>query len=107
VGSVRRLIREGTTRYHSVYYYVPGLLSGHLDHPQIVSALAPRPLLVCGATEDIGMPLAGLRDFEAAARAVYRARGAGDRFRLFVDEGPHAMTMPAFETVAEWLLKEL
>ena len=107
VGSVRRLIREGTTRYHSVYYYVPGLLSGHLDQPQIVSALAPRPLLVCGATGDVGMPLSGLRDFEAAARAVYRARGAEERFRLFVEEGPHALTMNAFETAAEWLGKAL
>jgi aminoglycoside 3-N-acetyltransferase len=107
VGSVRRLIREGSTRYHSVYYYVPGLLSGHLDHPQLVSALAPRPLLVCGATEDVGMPLSGLRDFEAAARAVYRARGAEENFRLFVEEGPHALTMNAFETAAEWLLQEL
>jgi len=107
VGSVRRLIREGTTRYHSVYYYVPGLLSGYLDPPQIVSALAPRPLLVCGATGDIGMPLSGLRDFEAAARAVYRARGAEERFRLFVEEGPHALTVPAFETTAEWLKKVL
>ncbi len=107
VGSARRLIREGTTRYHSVYYYTPGLLSGHLDHPQLVSALAPRPLLVCGATEDVGMPLAGLRDFEAAAGAVYRGREAGDRFRMFIEEGPHAMTLNAFETAAAWLAGEL
>ena len=107
VGSVHRLIREGSTRYHSVYYYPDGLLSEHLDHPRLIPALAPRPLLVCGATGDVGMPLSGLQDFETAAQAIYRARGAEDRFSLFVEEGPHAMTMPAFETASKWLGKHL
>ena len=65
------------------------------------------PLLVCGATQDVGMPLAGLREFESAASVIYRASGAGDRFRLFVDEGPHAMSMSAFETASTWLGKHL
>ncbi|MGB9595625.1 MAG: AAC(3) family N-acetyltransferase, partial [Candidatus Poribacteria bacterium] len=36
VGSVRSLIREGSTGFHSMYYYVPNLLIEDLDHPQLL-----------------------------------------------------------------------
>ena len=103
VGRVRRLIREGQTGFHSLYFYVHRLLAEDLDHPQLVRALAPRPLLIFGTTEDAGMPLAGVREFEEAASAAYRDRGAEDNFRVLVEEGPHAMTPTAFEAAVEWL----
>jgi len=107
VGSIRHLIKYGETRFHSLYYYVPGIISENLDHPQIVSAIAPRPLLVYGSTKDAGMPLSGLREFESAANIAYQSLGAGERFKVIVEEGPHIMSMNAFETAARWLSDEL
>jgi len=107
VGSLRHLIRKGRTGFHSVYFYIPGMVARELDHPQLASALAPRPLLVCAATEDAGMPLEGVRAFEAAAREAYGDRGAQGRFRLMVEKGPHALTMKAFEMAADWLKQEV
>jgi hypothetical protein len=49
------------------------------------------------------MPLAGVREFEDAASTAYRDRGAEDNFRVLVEDGPHAMTMTAFEAAVEWL----
>lgn len=107
VGSLRHLIRTGRTGFHSVYFYIPEMVSENLDHPQLVSALAPRPLLVCAATEDAGMPLRGVRAFEDAAREAYGACGAQGRFRVIVEEGPHALTMKGFEVAADWLEEQL
>lgn len=107
VGSIRHLIKYGETRFHSIYYYVPDIISENLDHPQIVSAIAPRPLLVCGSTEDAGMPISGLREFEAEAKKAYQSLGAGERFKVIIEEGPHIMSMNAFETAARWLSDEL
>lgn len=107
VGSVREVVRHGSLGYHSVYYYVPGLVSEGLDHPQLVSALAPRPLLVCGAVEDAGMPVEGLREFERAAAREYADAGAGDGFGVAMAEGGHALTETAFEAGAAWLVRHL
>ena len=107
VGSVRTLLREGSTRYHSAYYYIPGLLEEHLDHPDLVPILAPRPLLICGGTEDIGMPLQGLRMFQEAAEREYQKRDAGENIKVHVDESPHAMTPAAFETMVRWFRDKL
>ena len=88
-------------------YYVPGIVGAGLDHPRLTSVLIPRPLLVCGATEDDGMPLQGLREFEAAGAAAYAQAGAADNFRVDVEEGPHALTASAFETTAAFLRDHL
>lgn len=107
VGSVRTVIREGSTRYHSAYYYIPGLLEEHLDHPELIRTLAPRPILVCGGTEDIGMPLSGLREFQDAAEREYGKRGVEDNIKMHMDEGPHAMTLRAFDAMAAWFGEKL
>ena len=103
VGSVDEVVRTGPLGFHSVYYYIPGLLAAGLDHPELAPALAPRPLLVCAATRDQGMPRAGLRRFERAATAAYAEAGAADAFEVFEEEGDHAQTMVAFEHAADWL----
>ena len=97
VGSVSHLLREGSPTFHSAYYYPHGLLDEGLDHPQLLPTLAPRPLLLCAATEDPGMPLAGVRAFAEAARGEYAARGRPDAFGLLVEEGGHAMTLAGLD----------
>jgi dienelactone hydrolase len=101
VGSLAHLVRAGQDQFHSVYFYPPGLLAAGLDHPSLVPALAPRPLLVAAACQDEGMPLSGVEAFAVAARAAYPEQG--ERFRLLVEPGPHAMTLTAFEGAAGWM----
>jgi len=103
VGSIRHLIREGNTRFHSVYYYVPDIISESLDHPQLVSAIAPRPLFVYGTTEDAGMPVSGVRAFENEAVKAYESLGAKDKLRIVIEDGQHAMTLKSFNMVSQWL----
>jgi len=107
VGSVRHLVRKGRTEFHSAYFYVPGLVSEGLDHPQLAPALVPRALIVCGAEEDAGMPVEGLREFARAAEKAYAAAGVPDRFRVVVEKGFHAMTRSSFETATAWLAQKL
>jgi hypothetical protein len=103
VGSVRRLIREGQTRFHSVYYYPPGLLAADLDHPALAPALTPRPLLVSATRDDAGMPAAGVRDFEVSAAAAYRDKGAADRLRVVMRDGGHCLSREAIDDAGAWL----
>ena len=103
VGSIRHLIREGNTRFHSVYYYVPNIISEGLDHPQLLSAIVPRPLFVYGTIEDAGMPVSGVRAFEAEAIKAYESIGAKEKLRIVMENGQHAMTLKSFDMVSQWL----
>ena len=103
VGSVRTLIREGTTRFHSPYYYIPRLLSEGLDHDRIAEACAPRPLFVIGAEEDAGMPASAVRAFGERAVDVYRRAGAAEKLRVSVHGGPHRVDRAMLEEAAAWL----
>lgn len=107
VGSVAHLVRYGTTTFHGAYFYPHGLLSDNLDHPQLVGDIAPRPLLVCAATEDSGMPLEGVKAFEEAAKKQYADKKAPGNFEVLVESGPHAMTMHGFETMMAFLGERL
>ena len=107
VGSVRQLLRVGETRAHTAYYYPPNLLAEGLDHPQLVPAIAPRPFLVCGATQDVCMPVGAFKAFVDAAQVGYASAGAPDAFASLLEEGPHALTLRSFETAAAWLREKL
>ncbi len=101
VGSVAALVAAGQDSFHSVYFYPPGLLSAGLDHPQLVPALAGRPLWVAATEADAGMPPVGVAAFAAAMGAAWP--DAGDRFHLHVEPGPHALTLGAFTGAAAWM----
>jgi hypothetical protein len=96
-------LRDGQTGFHSVYFYPHGLVADGLDHPGLVPALAPRALLLAAATEDQGMPLAGVTEFAEVARQGYAAAGAVERFELLVEEGGHAMTRSGLDRLVGFL----
>lgn len=107
VGSIRHLIRYGSTNFHSVYYYIPRILSEGLDHPNLVSAIAPRPLFIYGTTFDAGMPESGLREFEEIALKTYESLGAKDELKIIISDGGHDFSIPAFESAVNWLAEVL
>ncbi len=103
VGSIRHLIRYGSTDFHSVYYYIPRIISEGLDHPDLVSAIAPRPLFIYGTTQDAGMPESGLREFERSAQKAYESLGTKDELRIIISDGGHDFSITAFESAVNWL----
>ncbi|MBM3708594.1 MAG: hypothetical protein FJW69_09730 [Actinobacteria bacterium] len=105
VGSIRHLIRQGNTRFHSVYYYIPNIISDGLDHPQLVPAFAPKPLFIYGTTDDAGMPVSGIRAFESSAYPIYESLNAKDNLQIVIDEGQHILSKRAFNMVADWLCR--
>jgi dienelactone hydrolase len=62
---------------------VPGVLADY-DLPDLVAALAPKPVTIRGAVDPGGKPLpaAEVETVYARARAAYRAAGAEDRLRV-------------------------
>ncbi len=75
---------------HSPYYYFPGILA-HGDQPDLCALMAPRPLLMLGATRDHWFPLAGMRACARGIRRVYALHGQSRAFRSVEFSGPHAL----------------
>ncbi len=79
----QNLIAHGELRAHGQYYFVYGLLK-HFDTEGVLSLIAPRPFLALTGDMDRGSPADGIKALEECAGGVYRAIGAGDRFKSIV-----------------------
>ncbi|WP_344884742.1 alpha/beta hydrolase family protein [Zhihengliuella alba] len=73
---------------HCPCNYVPGLLRAG-EMPELLAALAPRPLLVEGGTADPIFPIAGFRTAVGHLREAYAAAGAADAFLAVEHGGDH------------------
>ncbi len=78
-------------RYHNYGFYVPDILKWG-DLPEVVSLIAPRPLLVLAGAEDRGFPVAGAKQVVARAGMLYRRLGAAEALELFVSPKGHEFT---------------
>lgn len=67
---------------------LPGMLTA-ADHADVASLVAPRPLLVESAVDDVLFPLQAARDCVAQLRDAYRALGAPDAIEHHVVAGDH------------------
>jgi len=107
VGSMHRLIHEGSPERHGPYVFVPHLLR-HFDHARIVACcIAPRPFMAVCPTRDQDMPRSGVDELVAAVSPVYEAAGTADRFKVHKPEGKHAFTQEYFEWMVAWLKRFL
>jgi dienelactone hydrolase len=106
VGSIDVFIREGSLGYHGTYWWIPGMLEKG-DQADFAAALAPRPLMVWGPTEDIGMPKAGVDRFVAKVRPAYERAGKPGAFVVHQRPGVHEFSLAAFEALVEFLGKSL
>lgn len=106
----------GTTTYaavlaaevcHNYGFYVPGILKWG-DIPEVVSMIAPRPLLILAGQKDRGFPVSGAREVATRAGLLYRRLGAADALELFVAPGGHEFTdemrRRAYHWLDRWLL---
>lgn len=67
---------------------LPGM-ADELDHTALVALIAPRPLIVENAEDDLTFPLDAAEATLAQARGAYEASGAPDGIQLIVITGDH------------------
>lgn len=84
---------------------VPGI-TAEFDGPEMVAAIAPRPLLSVNGEFDPRTPKGGLDLCEASARAAYA--DVPDRFELYIEPNTgHAVTAEATARTVDWLVQWL
>ena len=83
---------------------LPGM-AGLLDHATLAALVAPRPLIVESAEDDLIFPVDAARAAVAAAEFAYDETGAAGNIRHFVVDGDHRFdgtdSLPAFVTALE------
>jgi dienelactone hydrolase len=85
----------------------PGI-DGKFDGPAMLSAIAPRPLLVINGDSDANTPIAGVRLAVATAKPFYDAANASDRLRLIVQENtPHRVNPESVDAGIAWFVRWL
>lgn len=86
---------------------VPGI-DAQFDGPAMLSATAPRPLLVINADSDANTPIAGVRLAVDTARPVYAAANAADRLQLVIQENtPHRVNPESIDAGVAWFVRWL
>lgn len=91
---------------HSFAHFVPGLHQ-HLDLPDVVSLLAPKPLLVQQCKQDGLFPLAGMEASVEKIAKVYEKAGVKDKFSGRFYDVPHRFDVAMQDEAFGWLDKQL
>lgn len=86
---------------------IPGMLDD-FDCPQMLPAIAPRPLLILSGENDPNCPLEGAKLAYAAAQDAYKQAKAENRLQIDVVMGVgHAVTPAQHEKAMEWFTRWL
>jgi dienelactone hydrolase len=86
---------------------VPGILD-EFDCPQMLRAIAPRPLLIVNGENDPNCPLPGAKLAIAAAEDEYRKAKAEEHLKWDVAAGVgHQVTAPQMDMAVDWLKRWL
>lgn len=91
---------------HSWVHFLPGL-HGYLDIPDVVSMMAPKPLLVQQCRRDALFPPEGMKDAVEKIAAVYEKAGAREKFEGRFYEIHHTFSQPMQDEAFAWLDKQL
>jgi pimeloyl-ACP methyl ester carboxylesterase len=83
-----------------------GTLRYGIDHPELLAAFAPRPLMVGSPTQDYVPIDAARATFNAVAQA-YSLVGAGGKLRFSETNDQHSMNKQLREAAIDWLLRWL
>ncbi|NOX55091.1 MAG: prolyl oligopeptidase family serine peptidase [Planctomycetes bacterium] len=89
-----------TSYTHTWMIYVPGL-PREMDYPEILSLMAPKPVLVLNNEQDELFTLDEMKQADRILQTVYRKADASGRYRCLFYPGPHkfdcAMQTAAFQ----------
>lgn len=91
---------------HSFAHFVPSLHQW-LDLPDVVSLLAPKPLLVQQCRQDGLFPLAGMEASVEKIAAVYAKAGIKERFAGRFYDVPHRFDVAMQDEAFAWLDEQL
>jgi dienelactone hydrolase len=91
---------------HSFAHFVPGLHQW-LDLPDVVSMLAPKPLLVQQCRQDGLFPLAGMEASVEKIAAVYDKAGVKERFSGRFYDVPHRFDVAMQDEAFAWFDEQL
>ena len=92
----------GAEAIHNPGFYLPGILKWG-DIPDIVSLIAPRPLLILNGEQDLRFPVQGAKDVVARAGMLYRRLGRPDALELFTSPQGHEFTDEMRQRAYHWL----
>lgn len=82
---------------------LPGITE-EFDGPNMLAAIAPRPLLILSGEKDPANPLEGAQFAFAAAEDAYKKAKAEDRLKMDVAKGVgHSVTEEQVEMALDWL----
>ena len=101
VGSVDVFSKKGSTGYHGIYWWIPGIVEKG-DHAWFASAVAPKPLMIWAPTEDIGMPKAGVDQFRSLVQPAYKCEGKPSNLVIHQPPGSHSFTSEAFQAMVDF-----
>jgi hypothetical protein len=102
------LIAVAGLKYHSIYYFVPGLLRERIDAESVVGLIAPRPHLTLTGDHDDGSPVQGVRTVNQFQEELYKLYGRQQDFRGVVYPGVgHALTPEMWREALQWLQQKL
>jgi len=102
VTTLEAQFKEGADEWSSIGAFIPGELK-YTDNSEIISLIAPRPLLILAASNDPIFPIKGARDAYRYARSVYELYGARERLGLFADERrSHAHSLKMRGKADDW-----
>ena len=86
---------------------IPRILD-EFDCPNMLRAIAPRPLLILNGEKDPNNPLEGAKLAFAAAEDAYRKAGAADHLQIDVAAGVgHSVTPDQHKKAVAWLVRWL
>ena len=81
-------------------------LRNGIDHPELLAAFSPRPLMVGAPTQDF-IPIDAARETFNAAAQAYGLVDAGGKLRLAETNDKHGMNQQLREAAIDWLLRWL
>ncbi|MCY3022422.1 MAG: dienelactone hydrolase family protein, partial [Planctomycetota bacterium] len=106
-GRYTELIAHGNLRYHSIYYFVPGMLK-HFDTEALHALIAPRPHLELTGDQDPTAPLDGILILEKKLAQVYTLYGKPENFRNVVYKNTGHEYLPEMKAeMIAWFEKHL
>ena len=83
-----------------------GTLQYGIDHPELLAAFAPRPLMIASAKRDF-VPIEGARETFRAVAEVYSIFGSPDRVALVETDDKHGFNKDLRQAAAGWLVRWL
>ena len=83
-----------------------GQIAYGMDHPDYIHLRAPKPTLICAATQDF-FDISGTWDTFREAKRIFSRMGFSERVDLIENDDKHGFNQPQREAAARWMSRWL